>query len=76
VVREIRQGGGALVSDVRLFDVYRGESIPAGTKSLAFALAYQADDRTLSDKEIEKAHKAVMGRLQHVLKGTIRDGKA
>ncbi|MGL4550864.1 MAG: phenylalanine--tRNA ligase subunit beta [Gemmataceae bacterium] len=75
VVGVIRQGGGELVREVRLFDVYRGESILAGTKSLAFALAYQADDRTLSDKEIEKAHKAVMGRLTHVLKATIRDGK-
>lgn len=76
VVNVIRQGGGELVREVRLFDVYRGDSIPSGTKSLAFALAYQADDRTLSDKEIEKAHKAVMGRLTHVLKVTIRDGKA
>lgn len=72
VEQEIRAGGGELLADVRLFDVYRGESIPAGTKSLAFAMSFLAPDRTLTDKEIEKAFKAVQGRLQHVLKATIR----
>lgn len=72
VVAAIRAGGGELLADVRLFDVYRGDSIPPGTKSLAFALAYQAPDRTLTDKEIDKAHKAVQGRLKHVLKASIR----
>jgi len=76
VETEIRAGGGALLREVVLFDVYRGESIPAGSKSLAFALTFQADDRTLSDKEIDKAFKAVQGRLTHVLKATIRDHKA
>ena len=55
-----------------LFDVYTGEGIPAGTKSLAFALTYQAPDRTLGDKEIDKAHEKVEGRLRHVLKAQIR----
>src|SRR5262249_52904927 len=49
VAREIRAAGGDLLRDLRLFDLYRGESI-AGHKSLAYALTYQADDRTLTDK--------------------------
>jgi phenylalanyl-tRNA synthetase beta chain len=69
---EIRAGGGELLRQVRLFDVYRGESIAPGTKSLAYALTYQADDRTLTDKEIDKAHQKVQARLQHMLKATIR----
>ncbi|MFO0879566.1 MAG: phenylalanine--tRNA ligase subunit beta [Gemmataceae bacterium] len=72
VEAEIRAAGGALLRGLRLFDLYRGESIPAGTKSLAYALAYQADDRTLTDKEVEKAHKAIESRLRHVLKAQIR----
>jgi phenylalanyl-tRNA synthetase beta chain len=71
VVAEIRAAGGGLLADVRLFDVYRGESIPAGKKSLAYALTYQAD-RTLKDTEIDKAHKQVENRLVHVLKASIR----
>ncbi|MFO0807337.1 MAG: phenylalanine--tRNA ligase subunit beta [Gemmataceae bacterium] len=72
VSAEIRAAGGELLRGVRLFDLYKGPSIPTGTKSLAFALSYQADDRTLADKEIDKAHKKVEDRLKHVLKAAIR----
>jgi phenylalanyl-tRNA synthetase beta chain len=72
VLAEIRAGGGDLLTDAALFDVYRGTGLPDGTKSLAFALTYQAPDRTLGDKEIAKAHEKVEGRLRHVLKAQIR----
>ena len=72
VAAEIRAAGGDLLRGVRLFDLYRGDSIPAGTKSLAYALTYQADDRTLTDKEVDKAHKKIEDRLKHVLKAHIR----
>jgi phenylalanyl-tRNA synthetase beta chain len=72
VVAEIRQAGAPLLERVRLFDLYRGESIPAGKKSLAYALTYQAGDRTLTDKEVDKIHKKIEDRLKHVLKAAIR----
>jgi len=72
VVAEIRAAGGDLLRGVRLFDLYRGESIAAGKKSLAYALTYQADDRTLTDKEVDKAHKKIEDRLTHVLKARVR----
>ena len=72
VLAEIRAAGGELLAGAELFDLYTGEGIPAGTKSLAFALTYQAPDRTLSDKEIGKAHEKIEGRLRHVLKAQIR----
>jgi phenylalanyl-tRNA synthetase beta chain len=72
VAAEIRQAGRPLLRGLRLFDVYKGESIPAGTKSLAYALTYQAQDKTLTDKEIEKAHEKIEGRLRHVLGAQIR----
>jgi phenylalanyl-tRNA synthetase beta chain len=72
VAAEIRAAGGALLHDIRLFDVYRGDSIPAGTKSLAYALSYIAPDRTLKDEEIKPAHQRIERRLQHVLKARIR----
>jgi len=72
LVAEIRAAGAPLLRDVRLFDLYRGESIPAGKKSLAYALSYQAEDRTLTDKEVDKAHKKIEDRLKHVLKALIR----
>lgn len=72
VLGELRAAGGELLTAVSLFDVYRGESIPAGTKSLAFALTYQPKEKTLTDKEIDKAHDAIERRLRHVLKAKIR----
>ena len=49
--------GGKLLSDVRLFDVYRDDKrIGAGKKSMAYALTYRAADRTLTSEEVDKAH--------------------
>lgn len=72
VLGELRAAGGELLTEVSLFDVYHGESIPAGTKSLAFALTYQPKEKTLTDKEIDKAHEKIESRLRHVLKAKIR----
>ncbi len=72
VEAEVRAGGGELLRGVRLFDLYRGDSIGPGVKSLAYALTYQADDRTLTDKEVDRAHKKIQDRLRHVLKAQIR----
>ncbi len=69
---EIRTAAGDLLGGVKLFDVYRGNQVTAGTKSLAYALSYQADDRTLADKEIDKLHKKIEDRLKQTLKATIR----
>jgi phenylalanyl-tRNA synthetase beta chain len=72
VMTEIRAAGGDLLGNIRVFDLYKGESIPAGTKSLAFALTYQASDRTLTDKEVDKVHKKIEERLTRVLKAQVR----
>lgn len=72
VVAELRAAGGDLLEDVRLFDVYRGDSIPAGTKSLAYALTYRVAARQLNDKEVDKAHEKIEGRLRHMLKAKVR----
>src|SRR5262249_29798234 len=72
IAAEIRAGGGELVRGLRLFDVYRGGSVAPGSKSLAFALSYQAEDRTLTDKEVDRAHKKIEDRVKHKLKAQIR----
>jgi phenylalanyl-tRNA synthetase beta chain len=72
VLKEIAAAGKPLLSQARLFDLYRGESIPEGTKSLAYALTYQPEDRTLKDEEVDRAHKKIEDRLKHVLKAQIR----
>jgi phenylalanyl-tRNA synthetase beta chain len=59
----IREAAGPLLESVQLFDVYRGVSIPAGRKSLAFSLRYRAADRTLEDDEVSAIH----GRVEAAL---------
>jgi phenylalanyl-tRNA synthetase beta chain len=56
VERVLRAAGGDLLADLRLFDVYRGPTIPEGTKSLAYRVTYQAHDRTLTDEEARAVH--------------------
>lgn len=68
----IRQTGGQLLVDVRLFDLYRGEQLPAGKKSLAYALTYQAPDRTLTDKAITKLRTKIISRLEKELNAVLR----
>lgn len=60
LLRTIRQSGAPLLQDVRLFDLYEGEHVAEGHKSLAFSLRFGAD-RTLRDKEVD-------GRVRRVVK--------
>ncbi len=72
VEETLRKAGGNLLHGVRLFDVFRGEQIGAGRKSLAYSLTYQADDRTLTDKDIEKPRAKVIRAIEGQLGGSIR----
>lgn len=60
-----------LIESVRLFDVYTGGQVPAGQKSLAFALRLRAADRTLSDEDIRAARSAAVAAAGR-LGGTLR----
>ncbi len=53
IEQALRSAGGKLLESVRLFDVYRGQGIEAGKKSMAFALSYRAVDRTLTAEEVQ-----------------------
>jgi phenylalanyl-tRNA synthetase beta chain len=68
----VRDAGGSLLAEVRLFDVYRGTSILPGRKSLAYALVYRAPDHTLTDAETAGAQAAIEAALQQRFGATIR----
>jgi phenylalanyl-tRNA synthetase beta chain len=68
----MRQAGGELLAEVRLFDVYRGEPIPSGKKSLAFSLVAQAPDRTLTDAEAARLRSRVVQALEKELGAKLR----
>jgi phenylalanyl-tRNA synthetase beta chain len=56
----LREGAGDLLESVRLFDVYSGDQIGAGHKSLAFAMRFRAPDRTLTEQETGAARDAAV----------------
>jgi phenylalanyl-tRNA synthetase beta chain len=68
----IRKAGGDLLKAVTLFDVYRGGSIPAAHKSLAYSLTYHAEDRTLTDREVAKVHSQIVRACEHQLGAKLR----
>jgi phenylalanyl-tRNA synthetase beta chain len=57
--KAIRQGAGALLVDLDLFDVYRGDGIAAGRRSLAYRLRLQAPDRNLTDADVADVRRRV-----------------
>jgi len=60
VAAALVRGGGALVESVRLFDVYSGEQVGEGRRSLAFALRLRAPDRTLTPEEVAAVRAAAV----------------
>ncbi|HEX6541153.1 MAG TPA: phenylalanine--tRNA ligase subunit beta [Ktedonobacterales bacterium] len=63
VLDTITAAGGTLLRSAVLFDVYTGEGIPDGKKSLAYALTFQSSERTLTDQEVERAHASIVKAL-------------
>lgn len=70
----IGQTGGALLNNVRLFDVYRGAPLPSGKKSLAYTLTFQALDHVLSDSEAGRLRDKIVRRLEREAGAELRSG--
>jgi phenylalanyl-tRNA synthetase beta chain len=67
-------GGGIRLEQVRLFDVYAGEQIGAGRKSLAYTLRFRAPDRTLTDDEVSAAREAAVAEAGRLTGAVLRSG--
>ena len=68
----ILQTGKPLLRKATLFDVYEGEQVDEGKRSLAYSLTFQATDRTLTDDEVGKVRNKIIRRLQHEFQATLR----
>ena len=72
-VREVVvAGGGELLVSVEVFDLYRGEQLGAGRKSVALRLAFRAPDRTLTDAEVSERREAIKAALGEI-EGSLRE---
>ena len=60
----IEKKGGKLLESYQLFDIYEGEQILAGHKSVAYSITFRANDRTLEDKDVNEAMDKILNALQ------------
>ena len=68
----IYKTGGEWVESVRLFDVYEGEQVPEGKKSLAYTIVYHSATETLTDKAVNALHERVVEHLYQELGAELR----
>ena len=69
---EIEKIGAPLVKNVHIFDLYSGENVDRGKKSIAFRLQYQHPDKTLTDKEVEASYEKIVDKIGAAFSATIR----
>ncbi len=69
----IKDAAGGLARSVEIFDLYQGKQIAAGKKSLAFAITYRSDDRSLESEEVDKRQEQVIRKLKQDFNAEIRD---
>jgi phenylalanyl-tRNA synthetase beta chain len=72
IIDWIKNRAEALIQDVEVFDEYLGSPIPEGKKSLAYKISYRADDRTLTDTEVNTLHQSLMDQVVKLFGAQIR----
>jgi len=72
VLQAVKQAKAPHLESVALFDVFRGQHVPEGKKSLAYAFTYRAPDKTLTEAEVNAAHTRVVEALKARLAAAVR----
>jgi len=73
VLNAVKQARPANLEQTELFDVFRGQNVPEGQKSMAYAFTYRNAERTLTDAEVNAAHEKLVVQLKQTLAATIRE---
>lgn len=68
----LRQRGGKILEEIKLFDVYKGKQVPGGMKSIAYSLTFRAADKTLTDEDVNKAMKKILDGLKKNINAELR----
>lgn len=69
----ISQRAGKILESITLFDVYKGKQIPEGMKSVAYSITFRAEDRTLTDEDVNKAMGKILDGLKTNLDAQLRE---
>lgn len=72
IIRAVRGSDKKLITDVSIFDVYEGEHVAAGRKSVAFSVRLQPFDKTLTDDEIDAVAAKIIANVEKASGGTLR----
>lgn len=72
IVRTVKKAGKSLVKNVEIFDVYQGEHMKEGYKSVAISIVFQDENKTLQDSEITDAMNNIVNDLYKTLKAELR----
>ncbi len=68
----IKAAGGELLKEVSIFDLYEGEHMDEGKKSVAYSLTYYNPEKTLTDEDVEKVHSKVLSYVKEKFNATMR----
>jgi len=72
IEKVIKEAGGKMLRDVAVFDLYEGDRLEEGKKSVAFSLRYFDPERTLTDEDVSKAHEKVLKAVEEKTGATLR----
>jgi len=73
LVHLISKKGGSLLSDIEVFDVYRGKQVSEGKKSIAFRLNFQSSDRTLTEDEVNVVMEKIIAEVGKTFQAKLRE---
>ncbi len=68
----VKNKGGKLVEEVTLFDIYKGNQVSEGYKSMAYKIIYRSDEKTLTEEDISKVHNKILNSLYNQIGASLR----
>ena len=72
LIKEVKKCDPLLITNINIFDVYEGENIEQGKKSIAFSIKLQSMEKTLDEKTIEETSQKIISAVQSHVGGTLR----
>ncbi len=73
IINEIKKSGGRLLKDIKVFDVYTGDNIDKGKKSIAFSLTFEDNTKTLTDEEVNQVFNKIIDDVENKLNAKLRN---
>ncbi len=72
VSQAVKKAKVKFLEDVTLFDIFRGKNVPDGQKSMAYSMTYRSGEKTLTDKEVQKSHDALINVIKTKIGAQVR----